>query len=361
MRDTFKNKKIILTGHTGFKGAWLAAWLTSIGAKVYGISLSVPDGEDSLHALLGKKAYHASYIQDIRDYDKVQKLFNDIEPDCVFHLAAQALVRPSFEDPLHSFSTNIMGTAHILEACRHLKTNPAIVCITTDKVYDNVNWVWPYRESDKLGGKDPYSASKAGAEMVSMAYMRSLYPLMGDERPHLAVMRGGNVIGGGDWAVDRIIPDAVRASMEGKALHIRNPDAVRPWQHVLDLCHGYMTIAEKLMSKAAKSYEGGWNIGSDPMSIVTVYDLAEKLKTHWQGNPLTINIDRKPSVPEAHYLTLDISKAARELCWQPGLTVNESIAFTADWYTTFLKSPEMARRLTYEQIEIYSDLRREKF
>jgi len=360
MFENLKGKTVILTGHTGFKGAWLAMWLTEIGAEVHGISLNVPEGEPSLHNLLGEATYKASHIQDIRDYAAVRALIHDIKPDIVFHLAAQALVRRSYVDPLESFGSNIMGTAHILEACRDLKTAPAIICVTTDKVYDNVDWVWPYRESDPLCGKDPYSASKAGAEMVAAAYMRTLYRLKGEDRPRLAIVRGGNVIGGGDWAEDRIIPDAVRGAIAGEPLRIRNPDAVRPWQHVLELCHGYMTLADKLLSDTPEPYEGPWNFGPDPITILTVYDVAKRLQSSWTETPLTVETDRAPSLPEARYLTLDISKAMRELRWLPGITVEESISLTAEWYAAYMQNPQKAVQKTYDQLNFYISQRKKQ-
>jgi len=357
MFDNLKGKTVVLTGHTGFKGAWLALWLTQIGAKVHGISLDVPKGQESLHALLGKTAYTESHIQDIRDYKATRAIIHKVKPDCVFHLAAQALVRHSYADPLESFGSNIMGTAHVLEACRDLETPPAIICVTTDKVYDNVDWVWPYRESDPICGKDPYSASKAGAEMVAASYLRSLYKLKGGVRPRLAIVRGGNVIGGGDWAEDRIIPDAVRSAMAGESLRIRNPDAVRPWQHVLELCHGYMTLADKLLSDTPDHYEGPWNFGPDPITILTVFEVVQRLQDNWTHTPLKVKTDRAPTLPEAKYLTLDISKAMRELRWLPGITVEESISLTAQWYADYMQDPKKAVQTTHDQLAFYIERR----
>lgn len=352
-----KNKTVILTGHTGFKGAWLALWLTKIGAKVHGISLAVENGAASLHDLLGSEAYTESHIQDIRDYVSVKNIVDDVKPDAVFHLAAQALVRRSYSDPLESFSSNIMGTANILEACRNLQKPPAIVCVTTDKVYDNVEWVFPYRENDPICGKDPYSASKAGAEMIAASYLRSLYKLEGENRPRLCIARGGNVIGGGDWAEDRIIPDAVRGAQANEPLRIRNPDSVRPWQHVLELCHGYMTLADKLLSGSPEAYEGPWNFGPDPMVVTTVLQVAQRLSSGLSRTDLRIEMDRSPSVPESKYLTLDISKAMRELQWKPALTFEESVDMTSSWYDAFLDSPELAKALTHEQLTDYIERR----
>lgn len=359
MFDNLKNKIVILTGHTGFKGAWLSLWLTEIGAKVHGISLAVEDGTPSLHDMLGPNSYTRSYIQDIRDYDSIKSIVDSVKPDAVFHLAAQALVRRSYRDPLESFTSNIMGTANVLEACRNLEKPPAIVCVTTDKVYDNVEWVFPYREIDPICGKDPYSASKAGAEMVAASYLRSLYKIEGDTRPRLSIARGGNVIGGGDWAEDRIIPDAVRGAQANEPLRIRNPDSVRPWQHVLELCHAYMTLADKLLSDAPDTYEGAWNFGPDPIVITTVLQVANRLSDRLSQTELRIEMDRSPSVPESNYLTLDISKAMHELRWTPVLTVEEAIDMTADWYDAYLKSPDQAKTLIYQQLAAYVARREE--
>lgn len=353
MFENLAGKTVILTGHTGFKGAWLTFWLTEIGAKVHGISLAVESGQPSLHDLLGPEAYTQSHIHDIRDYAGVKAIVDAVKPDAVFHLAAQALVRRSYRDPLESFSSNIMGTAHVLEACRNLDRPPAIVCVTTDKVYDNVEWVFPYRETDAVCGKDPYSASKAGAEMIAASYLRSLFKLEGDTRPRLAIARGGNVIGGGDWAEDRIIPDAIRGALKNEPLRIRNPDSVRPWQHVLELCHGYMTLADKLLSDSPDAYEGPWNFGPDPMVVTTVLEVAQRLSAGLTATDLKIEMDRSPTVPESNYLTLDISKAMRELRWVPALTVEDSIDMTTVWYDTYLRSPDEARALTRVQLSDY--------
>ncbi|CAM3724902.1 CDP-glucose 4,6-dehydratase [Litorimonas haliclonae] len=354
MFEIYKGKRILVTGHSGFKGAWLSAWLTSIGAEVRGISLAPDSNQPSLHQIMGPDSYAESFYADIRDYALMEKLIHEFKPDCVMHLAAQALVRHSYAEPLETFSTNVMGTANILEACRHLETPPAIVCVTTDKVYHNADWAWPYRETDPLGGKDPYSASKAASEIVAGAYRDTMFQLDNKEGPSMATVRGGNVIGGGDWAVDRIIPDAVRAAGSGGSLSIRNPDAVRPWQHVLELCHGYMTLGEKLMSESKKDYIGAWNFGPNPMDIVTVYELAKKLKENWSEVDLNIELGADPSLPETRYLTLDISKSMRELRWVPGLTVWESIQMTGDWYDAYFANPEDVADITYKQIQDYS-------
>jgi len=352
--NDLKGKEILLTGHTGFKGAWLGAWLTQIGARVHGVSLQ-PEPGPSLFTLLGKSAYYKSHFQDIRDFATVEKLVNKICPDVVFHLAAQALVRPSYSDPLKSFSTNIMGTANILEACRNMHRPPVIVCITTDKVYLNDEAGQTFCETDPIGGKDPYSASKAGAEMVVKSY-DTLFKLEGTTRPYLAIARGGNVIGGGDWSLDRIVPDGVRAATSGSSLRIRSPDAVRPWQHVLELCHAYMTLAAGLLSDNPVQFEGAWNFGPDPKYIVTVYELAKKLANELKY-PFFIEADTEPSVPEANYLTLDISKAKNEIQWTPALSVDKGIALTGEWYAAFMQDPMLAKDLTFSQITYYETLR----
>jgi len=360
MFEIYKGKRVLLTGHSGFKGSWLSAWLTSLGAEVRGISLAPSQTQPSLFNLLGDADCKDSHFADIRDYPKIKALISEFEPDCVMHLAAQALVRESYANPLGTFSTNIMGTANILEACRYLKTPPAIVCVTTDKVYHNADWAWPYRETDPLGGKDPYSSSKAAAELVAGAYRDTMFKLGDKKGPSIATVRGGNVVGGGDWADDRIIPDAVRAAEAGTALSIRNPDAVRPWQHVLELCHGYMALGEKLLSDDADAFIGAWNFGPSPMEVVPVHELVATLKKRWTDVSLTVEFGADPSMPEARYLTLDISKSIRDLRWGPALTVWESIQLTADWYAAYFRSPEHAVQMTYKQIEAYTEKRSAK-
>ena len=354
MFEIYKNKNVLVTGHSGFKGAWLSAWLTSLGANVKGISLEPSTKQPSLHNLLEDKVSQDSVFADIRDYPKMRDLIADFAPDCVMHLAAQALVRESYANPLDTFSSNIMGTANILEACRHLPKPPAIVCVTTDKVYHNADWAWPYRETDPLGGKDPYSSSKAAAELVAAAYRDTMYKLNGKQGARMATVRGGNVIGGGDWAEDRIIPDAVRAAESGSPLVIRNPDAVRPWQHVLELCHGYMSLGEKLMGENGMDFVSAWNFGPSPMEVVPVHELIKVMKEKWTDVSLDVEYGADPSLPEARYLTLDISKSIRDLRWRPGLTVWESIELTAEWYNAYFQSPEAAIEMTFKQIEAYT-------
>jgi len=358
MFEIYKNKNILVTGHSGFKGSWLCAWLTSLGANVRGISLEPSTTQPSLYTLLGDDLCNDSVFADIRDYPLMKKLIAEFQPDCVMHLAAQALVRESYVNPLDTFETNVMGTANILEACRHLPKPPAIVCVTTDKVYHNADWAWPYRETDPLGGKDPYSSSKAAAELVAGAYRDTMFKLGGKKGPSIATVRGGNVIGGGDWAEDRIIPDAVRAAETGTALSIRNPDAVRPWQHVLELCHGYMTLGEKLLSADADDFIGAWNFGPSPMEVVPVHELVATLKENWTDVDLKVEFGADPGLPEARYLTLDISKSIRDLRWGPGLTVWESIQLTAEWYAAYFESPEQAVAMTFKQIEAYTEKRK---
>ena len=264
MFEIYKGKRVLVTGHTGFKGAWLMSWLQEIGAETTGISLAPDPNRLSLHTIMGHDTLAQSHLIDIRNFAALDKAIQAFKPDCVFHLAAQALVRQSYHDPLETFETNVMGTVHVLEACRRLADPPAIVCITTDKVYHNHDWPWPYRETDQLGGKDPYSASKACAEIAANSYRESLFQTSGNPAPKMVTVRGGNVIGGGDWAVDRIVPDAVRAARSGESLSIRNPNAVRPWQHVLELCHGYLTLGEKIVCRKHQRIRGCLEFRSRP-------------------------------------------------------------------------------------------------
>ena len=361
IRDQVAGRSVVLTGHTGFKGSWLAAWLAHLGARVIGISLAPDQGQDNIYeqARIDQLCV-ASHIQDIRDAAKMREIFAAAQPEFVFHLAAQPLVRRAYREPLLTFETNVMGTANILEAARITPSVKAVVCVTTDKVYTNNEWCWPYRETDHLGGIDPYSASKSAAEMVARAYMETLRPT--DRAYELATARGGNVIGGGDWSEDRIVPDIIRSIRAGQPLVLRNPAATRPWQHVLELCWGYLVLASRLTSgrddtsAASAGFRGAWNFGPDPTHEIRVDKLVESILAAW-GADLPVSVESS-NLHESHFLRLDSSKARAELGWAPLLRPQDTFGWTADWYRSYITRAATARELIDRQIVAYEDLMR---
>lgn len=324
----YKSKRVLVTGHTGFKGSWLSLWLHSLGAKVSGISLS-PESRHSHWELL--KLEIDDRRHDIRDSEVIKKVIDSIQPEIVFHLAAQPLVRRSYRDPLETWSTNVMGTANVFEACRHQPSVRAIVAITTDKCYQNNEWEWGYRENDRLGGHDPYSASKAGSELVAASY-RSAF-LNKPSAPLLATARAGNVIGGGDWSEDRLVPDLVRSIERGDSLEIRSPKATRPWQHVLESLSGYLTLGQHLLSGEA-AFADAWNFGPEPEGNRSVEEVLTKLKVSWPQ--LAWHTSHHDQPHEAKLLYLDSSRANNRLQWQPVWNIDTTLAKTADWYRACL-------------------------
>lgn len=345
---SFKGERVLVTGHTGFKGAWLSSWLLADGVETGGLSLSPEPGQPSLYEDLKLESRMNSVIGDIRNYATVQRVFADFHPTVVLHLAAQALVRRSYADPLESFGSNVMGTAHVLEAARQCESVKALVCVTTDKVYENKEWAWGYREIDPLGGKDPYSASKAAAEMVAASYMQTLMP---SDRLKMATARGGNVIGGGDWSVDRLVPDIIRAAAVGDPLTLRNPGATRPWQHVLELVRGYLVLAERLLD-GDDSAISAWNFGPDVENECNVSVLVQAMRERWGRGAPEVRVEPSP-LKEANYLKLDIAKAGAGLDWRPVLGFAETVALTADWYRAYQTDPAQARVLVDAQIADY--------
>jgi CDP-glucose 4,6-dehydratase len=345
---SFKGERVLVTGHTGFKGAWLSSWLLADGVETAGLALAPEPGRPSLYDDLRLAERMASTIGDIRDLATVERTVQSFKPTVIFHLAAQALVRRSYADPIGTFASNVMGTAHVLEAARACDSVKALVCVTTDKVYDNKEWTWGYRETDPLGGKDPYSASKAAAEIVAGAYMQTLMPT---ERLKMATARGGNVIGGGDWSEDRLVPDIIRSAAAGAPLTLRNPSAVRPWQHVLELVRGYLVLGGRLL-EGDLSAAAAWNFGPNTENEVDVGILVQALRRHWGGGAPEVRIE--PShLKEANYLRLDISKAGVGLGWRPVLGFTETVALTADWYKAYQADPSRARELVDSQISAY--------
>jgi CDP-glucose 4,6-dehydratase len=339
----YRGRRVLLTGHTGFKGGWLAHWLAALGADVTGFSLAPDAGRPNLFSLSGVERIVRSHIGDIRDMAAVAALVDASAPEVIFHLAAQPLVRRSYAEPLETFSTNVMGTAHILEAARASKSVRAVVCVTTDKVYSNKEWLWGYREIDPLGGKDPYSASKAACELVAQAYA-GLYEL--DKRVMLATARGGNVIGGGDWSRDRIVVDIVEAVAARRPIVLRNPSAVRPWQHALELCRSYLLLGAQLLDRQDTAL-GAWNFGPGPESEVT-----RRLVVACGGDPSLVRIEQS-SLVEAMSLRLDTSKSRQVLGWQPVLDFAETIGWTAEWYREHASGARSAVELTNDQLARY--------
>jgi len=345
----FNGRRVLLTGHTGFKGSWLALWLQQLGADVACLALP-PNTEPSHWSLLSLGL--EEHLLDIRDYDAVQKTVAQVRPDIVFHLAAQPLVRRSYADPLTTWATNVQGTAHVLEACRHEASVKAIVAVTTDKCYENQEWLWGYRENDRLGGHDPYSASKAGAELVAASYRQSYFSK--DDSPLLATARAGNVIGGGDWSEDRLIPDMVRASARGESVEIRSPNATRPWQHVLESLSGYLLLGQRLLQREP-GFAEAWNFGPDESGNQTVSAVLAKLNQNWNG--LRWHVTGVPQPHEAGLLQLDSTKARSLLEWLPVWGLDEGLKRTADWYRLYLEKGEVVTR---QQLADYIEAARAK-
>ena len=326
--NAYKNRRVLVTGHTGFKGSWLVLWLKMLGAKVTGISL--PSETSPNHWNLLRLDVESFYI-DIRDEKLLRQKIVEVNPEIVFHLAAQPLVRRSYQQPLETWATNVMGTANVLDACRQIEGLAAIVVVTTDKCYENKEWVWGYRENDPLGGHDPYSASKGGSELVAASYRKSFFNIPAS--PLLATVRAGNVIGGGDWSEDRLIPDLVRSIEAGKSLEIRSPNSTRPWQHVLECLSGYLVLGQQLIEKNI-SCADAWNFGPEREGNREVNQVLSALKADWPTVEWYCSNTTHPH--EAQLLHLDSGKAREKLFWRPVWTFDEGIAATAEWYRAWL-------------------------
>jgi CDP-glucose 4,6-dehydratase len=354
MVKTWQGRRVFLTGHTGFKGGWLALWLSRLGAQICGYALA-PCTEPSLFDLACIGNVVEDNRGDVRDFAKLEASLSHFAPEVVFHLAAQPLVRRSYADPIGTYGTNVMGTVHLLEAIRKTPSVRAVVIVTTDKCYQNQEWIWPYRESDPLGGYDPYASSKACAEIVSAAYRSSFFPVGGmhDHHVALATARAGNVIGGGDWSEDRLIPDLIRGFRSGQPVLIRHPNAVRPWQHVLDPLHGYMMLAQELLAEPAR-FASSYNFGPSDQDTWPVERMANKLATMW-GDGASWTRDSVPSVHEARVLRLDASKAHVELGWKPRLDIEAALDWTMEWYRAWNHGDDMAE-WTKKQIGQYEQL-----
>ncbi len=340
-------KKVFLTGHTGFKGSWLSLWLQKMGANVVGYALE-PPSFPSLFEVANVADDMESIIGDIRDHDAVKSAITKHEPEVLIHMAAQALVRYSYEHPVETYATNVMGTVNILDAVRLTPSVKAVLVITSDKCYENREWVWGYRENEAMGGYDPYSNSKGCAELVTTAYRQSFF---NHEGSHVAVAsaRAGNVIGGGDWADDRLIPDMIRAICAGKTVYIRNPHAIRPWQHVLEPLSGYLQLAEKLFQEGNKWAEG-WNFGPNDQDAKPVQWIVEHFAHLWGG--VQWEVDPATHPHEARYLKLDCSKARMQLGWEPVWSLEDALKYISLWYKGYLLGENM-RENTCQQILEY--------
>ncbi|RIZ69076.1 MAG: CDP-glucose 4,6-dehydratase [Methylococcales bacterium] len=352
--EFWQEKKVLLTGHTGFKGSWLSLWLQSLNANVLGYALA-PPSNPSLFESAQVGSGMTSINADIRDLDKLQAVFAKHQPEIVIHMAAQPLVRYSYQNPVETYSTNVMGTVNLLEAVRSTASVKAVVNITTDKCYENREWAWGYRENEAMGGYDPYSNSKGCAELVSAAYRSSFFNAntYAEHGVALATVRAGNVIGGGDWADDRLIPDILAAFEQNKLVDIRNPHAIRPWQHVLEPLRGYLTLAEYLYEQGPHFAEG-WNFGPNDEDAKPVSWIVEQMASLW-GKDAQWQVDTGVHPHEAHYLKLDISKARSRLDWYPALRLNEALQLIIDW-SKQRQAGANIRQLTLTQINNYQTL-----
>lgn len=353
MRTFWQGKRVFLTGHTGFKGSWLSLWLQSLGAEVIGYSLeppSVPALFNVAHVAVGMRSIKG----DILNLPKLQKTLQEYAPDILIHMAAQSLVRHSYQFPIETLSTNIIGTANVLEAARHVDSIRVIVNVTSDKCYENREWTRGYRENESMGGYDPYSCSKGCAELVIASYRRSFFSA--EQAAKIASVRAGNVIGGGDWAADRIVPDSIRAIIQHKPVLIRNPHAIRPWQHVLEPLAGYMILAQRLWDDG-QGYAEGWNFGPDENHAWSVETLVDGLCHLW-GEDASWLVNNSDTMHEAHFLKLDSSKAIQNLGWRPLLNMQDTLAMTVAWYKRFYEG-EDPRKIVLEQIAKYEKIYKE--
>lgn len=334
--DIYHNRNVLITGHTGFKGSWLSLWLVKLGAKVVGYALEPPTKPSHFELL---NLDMVSITGDIRDRDKLNTTFKEYKPEIVFHLAAQPLVRYSYINPVETFETNVMGTINVFEVCKNTETVRAIVNVTSDKCYENREWVWGYRENDPMGGYDPYSASKGCAELTTSSYRRSFFNPDGYGKKHnilLASARSGNVIGGGDWGEDRLIPDIVRAISKNETLYIRNPKATRPWQHVLEPLCGYLMLGQKLL-EGRKEFADAWNFGPNEEGHINVETVVKSIKERWDR--FEYEIDTESDNPrEANLLKLDCSKANTLLRWKPIWDFEKAIDVTVRWYREYYEN-----------------------
>lgn len=348
----FNDKKVLVTGHTGFKGSWLCLILLELGAKVIGYSLE-PETRPNLFTILGLEKDIKHHIADIRDFETLNKVIQEEEPEIIFHMAAQPLVRRSYREPRLTYETNIMGTVNLFEAVRNSSSIRSVINITTDKVYDNPDQDFAFKESDPLGGYDPYSSSKAGSELITASYRNSFFNPVDYGIKHsvaVASVRAGNVVGGGDWAEDRIIPDCIKSLEQKESISIRNPFATRPWQHVLEPLNGYLKLAYKL-NTSPQSFAQAWNFGPMADAAINVEELVKKIISNWgQGSYC---VDGGEQAHEAKFLKLDIGKSSEQLGFKPILDIDETITLTVDWYKEFYQNPDAIRKYSLKQINDY--------
>ena len=351
-KNVFKSKKVIITGHTGFKGSWLTSWLLKLGAKITGISNNIPTNPSHFNHLKIKKKIK-NYFIDIRDLKKFKKIISQTKPDFIFHLAAQALVKESYQEPLSTFSTNTIGTLNLMEILKSHKKRCVVVIITSDKVYKNLESKRGYKETSALGGIDPYSGSKAAAELVINTYLNS-YFFKKNKKISIAVARAGNVIGGGDWAKNRLIPDCMKAWSKNKIACLRNPNSTRPWQHVLEAVWGYLNLATKL--KYDKNLHGeAFNFGPDQKSNYSVIQIVNLIKKNWKNIKWKFKKDRKKFY-ETNILKLDSLKAFKKLNWKCALSIQETMQMVSEWYKNYYSKNSNKKNFTYEQITLYEKI-----
>lgn len=343
----WQGKRVLITGHTGFKGGWLAFWLEMLGARICGYSLA-PETEPNLFTNLKIQNRIHSVVGDVGDLPHFERTVSEFQPEIVFHLAAQPLVRRSYRHPVETYTTNVIGTVNILEAARRAESVKSVVIITTDKVYENKEWIWAYRENERLGGFDPYSNSKACAELAVSAYRNSFFA---ESQTLVATARAGNVIGGGDWSEDRLLPDVFRSLIFGEPLLIRNPNSIRPWQHTLEPLAGYLMLGEKLYN-GERNFADGWNFGPSEEDSKSVGSVLEEIKRIWNA-PVNWQIAEGNQPHEANLLKLDSAKAKNRLGWRPKLNLSEALEMTVEWYKGFKENADLIR-LTRRQIELYS-------
>lgn len=343
-QSAWAGRRVLVTGHTGFKGSWLSLWLHQMGAEVTGFALPPPT-EPSLFGAARISELITHVEGDVRDAAMLHRTVEACAPEVIFHLAAQPLVRLSYREPVETYATNVMGTVHLLDAARQVKGVKAILCVTSDKCYENREWIWPYRETDRMGGHDPYSNSKGCAELVVSAWRDSFFAKDG---PLLASARAGNVIGGGDWADDRLIPDLIRAMSSHVAPLIRSPESVRPWQHVLEALHGYILLAEQLLA-GERAYTEGWNFGPSDEDARPVSWIVERLQAAWGSGGDKMLADTGPKPHEATLLRLDSSKARSRLGWRPRLPLDAALRWISEWHQAVAAGGD-ARTVTMDQI-----------
>jgi len=347
----WKGKKVLLTGHTGFKGSWLSLWLQKLGVDLIGLSLSIPT-KPSLFELAKVEDGMISLMGDIRNYNNLENVMREYKPEIIIHMAAQSLVHPSYKDPIETYTTNVIGTVNLLEAVRKVGIECVIINVTSDKCYENKEGVWGYRENDPMGGYDPYSNSKGCAELVTSSFRNSFFNPADYKRHHVALAsaRAGNVIGGGDWAADRLIPDIMKGILENNPIKIRNPNGLRPWQFVLEPLGGYLLLAEKLWGDGPE-YMEGWNFGPNYEDVKPVSWIIDKLSQKW-GDHIRWEVEGK-NQHEANYLKLDCSKAKTKLGWFPKINLEQAIELTVEWYKKYQQTNDM-RKFTEEQIEQFN-------